>query len=65
MADIPAHDHQFDLVHLCGTCGLVRHPAHDDVIAQGLASLTLNSDNLTSAQDVEADLLLTADMGTD
>lgn len=68
--DLPAyplthHDHQLDLVLLCGTCGLVIEPRADNVIALGLASLAVTSDNLTSAQDAEADLLLTASMGTD
>ena len=47
------HDHQLDLVLLCGTCGLVMAPPDSQIVAERLlryvAPRVTKSDNLTSA----------------
>jgi hypothetical protein len=48
------HDHQLDLVLLCGTCGLVMAPPDSQlVVIRYVAPTVTNSDNLTTADPAQ------------
>ena len=60
------HDHQWDLVLLCGTCGQIMAPPDSQLMPARLIRyvaphMTQGSDNLTNAESADVVFTLTED----